>query len=147
MKIAYVAGPYKAPTVYQQRRNTDAAELVAVELLLMGYATFIPPRNYGGLDGVVPELEFLERDLEHLHRADLLVVLPGWESSQGTLAEIHQAHYELTPVYFWPDDREQIQLALRDPDPFTDFGAGEVDIAFEPDPRLREALASYSPDD
>jgi hypothetical protein len=146
MKKAYVAGPYKAPTYYQRRQNIAAAEAVAVELLRMGYAVFCPHRNYGGLDGVISEFDFLERDLAHLEDCQLVVVLPGYEASEGTKAEIHHAHNELVPVYYWPEDREQIVRAVNDPDPFAEYAAEEPVIIFEPDSLLERAL-NGGPDD
>jgi hypothetical protein len=114
----------------------------------MGYAVLCPHANTAFMDFGCDEV-FLDGDLEILRRCDLVVVAPGWESSEGTRAEIREAHNELKPVYYWPEDREQIQLARCEPDPFIEYAEEESRpvVTFEPDPRLREALENYSPDD
>ena len=55
------------------------------------------------MDGIAPDEVFLEGDLEFLQYADILVVIPGWERSHGTLAEIEFAKARGIPIQYWGD--------------------------------------------
>jgi len=39
------------------------------------------------MDGVCPDKYFLEGDLDILRHCDAIVMIPGWELSQGAIAE------------------------------------------------------------
>ena len=138
MRVAYVAGPYRASTPWGVHLNIEAAKAVAFELWRMGYAVLCPHANTAMMDFGCDEV-FLDGDLEILKRCDLVVVCPGWESSEGTQAEIAHAHNELKAVYYWPEDREDIVRAVNAPAP-----ASRMRFAVD---RLQEALEEYGPDD
>jgi hypothetical protein len=104
MKLIYTAGPYRAATPYDVRRNIERARDVAAALWRMGWAVVCPHANSAHLDGVVPEERFLEGDLEMLRRCDALVLIPGWHVSEGSRAEKAEAERHGIPVYVWPHD-------------------------------------------
>jgi len=91
MEIAYIAGPYRAKTVFGVIRNILRARKVAKEYWRKGYATFCPHLNSVLMDKVAPTDIFLRGDLKFLEYADIMIVLPGWEKSKGTLGEIEFA--------------------------------------------------------
>ena len=94
MKIAYIAGPYRAPTVYETTQNIQRAREVAAEFWKMGYAVICPHLNSALMDGIVPDGIFLAGDREFIRRmrpGDLFVLLPGWRESAGTMAELDLA--------------------------------------------------------
>lgn len=91
MGIAYIAGPYTAKTKLGVIRNILRARKVAKEYWRKGYAVFCPHLNSALFDGVAPVEAFINGDLEFLHFADIMVVLPGWKKSKGTLGEIEFA--------------------------------------------------------
>lgn len=115
MKIAYTAGPYRAPHIWGVVQNIRAAEAVAVELWRMGIAALCPHKNTALLDGATGGAGFgdaavwLEGDLEMLRRCDLIVMVPGWEQSQGAKAEREEAKARGIPVMYWPQDRELLE--------------------------------------
>lgn len=45
--VAYISGPYRAPTAWQRQENIRRAMAVALDCWKMGYAAICPPR----LDG------------------------------------------------------------------------------------------------
>lgn len=103
MKLIYVAGPYTAPTHYQVTQNIRAAEEVAVELWRRGFAVICPHKNTAMLDGAVEDGEkWLQGGLEMLRRCDAVVVVEGWEGSEGTKREIEEARALGMRVYYWP---------------------------------------------
>ena len=104
MKLIYTAGPYRAATPYDVRRNIERARDVAAALWRMGWAVVCPHANSAHLDGVVPEERFLEGDLEMLRRCDARVLIPGWHVSEGSRAEKAEAERHGIPVYVWPHD-------------------------------------------
>ena len=86
--IAYVSGPYSAPTEEQRQANIDRARAVAEELWAAGYAVICPHMNTAHMDdsGLSKDV-FLAGDLEFVLVSDLIVLLPGWQTSEGARLE------------------------------------------------------------
>jgi len=104
MKLAYISGPYRAETPHGIVENIRNAEAVAIELWRMGYAVICPHKNTALLDGACDDDVWLEGDLEMLRRCDVVVVLPKWVESEGTMDEIEEAMLNDIPRRYWPDD-------------------------------------------
>lgn len=100
MQIAYIAGPYRAKTKLGVIRNILKARKIAKKYWALGYTVFCPHLNSALMDGIAPDEVFLKGDLEFLQYADILVVIPGWERSTGTLAEIEFAKIKGKPMVF-----------------------------------------------
>ena len=111
-KIAYIAGPYSAETVWKTKTNIQAAERISAQLWVMGAAVICPHVNSGFFDGLVPYGAFLKGYLEVLSRCDFLVVLPAYEESHGTQKEIDKAKRLGKPVYYIPKDWHSIRKEL-----------------------------------
>lgn len=104
MKVAYVAGPYRSRLgAWGVKCNIDAAMAVARELWMKGYVVICPHGNTAFMDGTDTDHVFLLGDLEILRRCDLLVALPGYQSSTGAVAEVEFARERSIPVYEWPE--------------------------------------------
>lgn len=92
MKVAYIAGPFRASTFWGIVQNVRAAEAVALKYWKLGYAVICPHTNTANFDGAVPkdieQLVWLDGDLEFLRRADVVVAMSTWEKSTGAKAEI-----------------------------------------------------------
>ena len=101
MNLAYVAGPYRAPTEWQVKQNIEAAERVAAMLWQMGFAVICPHKNTAFFGGLCPDEVWLRGDLVMLRRCDLVVLVPGWEASTGAQAEAEEAKRNGIPVYEW----------------------------------------------
>lgn len=111
MKTAYVAGPYRADTVRGIVENIRRAEEVALELWKLGFAVICPHMNSALFDGACDDSVWLAGSLELMRRSDIVVLVPGWEDSQGTLAEVFEAG-GVMPVYEWPGDLDLIRDSL-----------------------------------
>ena len=109
MKVAYVAGPYSANSIYNVVQNIRRAEFVALSLWKMGYAVICPHKNTSLLDGECPRQTWIDGDLEILKRCDLIVVLENWEYSEGTRDELSQAEMTDMPIFYWPDDEQKLK--------------------------------------
>ena len=85
--IAYIAGPYRAKTKLGIIRNILKARKAAKEFWAKGYTVICPHMN-SALMKHLPEEVFMEGDLEILKKSDVLVVMKGWQKSEGTKQEI-----------------------------------------------------------
>jgi len=96
MKLAYVAGPYRAKTKLGVILNIIRARRVAKKLWKMGYAVICPHMNSALMDNIAPVNTFLDGYIEILKRCDVLVLQGKWKQSAGTLKEIEIAkQYEI----------------------------------------------------
>ena len=112
MKIAYVAGPYRASTHYTIELNIRVAESIAIELWQMGFAVICPHKNSAHFDGLCRDDIWLAGDLEIISRLnpreDCLVLIPGWERSSGAAAEYDFAREQGLKVFWWPEDKDKL---------------------------------------
>lgn len=90
-KVAYISGPYRAPTIRGIVENIRRAEAVALEYWRQGYAVICPHLNTRLFDGACPDETWLAGDLVILERCDVIVMIPRWENSAGALAELNHA--------------------------------------------------------
>lgn len=105
--LIYVAGPYSGKTHLDVKRNIRAAQEVGVGVLNLGGFPVIPHANTEYMDGAYPEKVFLDGDLVMLSRCDAMTLVPGWQTSSGTKAEIDFAIQHDIPVF----DDDNIALA------------------------------------
>ena len=112
MKLVYVAGRYRAPTPYQVSRNIAAARSVGEQVCALGLAAYpvIPHCNTAHFDGLREDEFWLAGTLQLLRRCDCVMLVPGWESSSGTRAEIREADGLALPVF---DDLDAMADWLR----------------------------------
>ena len=108
MRLAYVAGPYRAASESAVVRNIRAAEAIAAELWKAGYAVICPHMNTALMGGICPDDVWLGGDIVMLKRCDLVVLVPGWLASSGTRAEVATARECGIPVYAWPEMKQRL---------------------------------------
>jgi len=125
MNVAYVSGPYRAPTIEGIGRNIEAAREVAKALWRQGWAVICPHSNTAFFDGILdpddPSADaqgFLCGDLALVDRlepgSDVLVLEGDWPSSRGSVGERSQAINNGIEVFEWPADAETLaRLAYR----------------------------------
>ena len=87
MKLAYIAGPYRAETPSGIVKNIRNAEAVAIKYWQKGYAVICPHKNTALFDGLCPDETWLDGDIEILKRCDLVVMATGWRNSAGSIYE------------------------------------------------------------
>lgn len=92
LRVAYIAGPFRAANAWEIEQNIRRAEEVALEVWrLPGWCAICPHTNSRFFQGAAPDDVWLKGDLEILKRCDALVLAPHWVRSSGTRAEIRRA--------------------------------------------------------
>jgi hypothetical protein len=108
--VVYVAGPYRdSRGMYYVDRNVNEAREVACQLWSWDYAVICPHTNtrfMDGYDGIKIDA-FLEGLIDIMERADIVVMMPRWRTSEGSRAEYERAKELGIPVFFWADDKDQ----------------------------------------
>ena len=111
MQIVYIAGPYRAPTPWGIECNIHtarnrAAQVVA-RLHTLGVFPLTPHANTAHFDNLAPDEYYLEGTLEVLRRCNAVLMVEGWETSSGALAEVAEAGRLGIPVFFTLLELEQ----------------------------------------
>lgn len=91
MKIVYIAGPYRGRDYLAIDRNIAAAREAAAFLAEHNVGFFCPHLHSSHFEVVTPDVapEFwLDLDLQFLRACDAMYLLPDWERSIGTRAEM-----------------------------------------------------------
>ena len=101
IKLVYVAGPYSAQEPSQVAINIGQAWFAGRELVKMGLFPVIPHMNTAFFEGLQDYDFFLEGTFRLLSQCDAMLVLPGYENSDGTLREIRKASMSLyIPIFY-----------------------------------------------
>jgi hypothetical protein len=103
MKLAYIAGPYRAETTQGIITNIMKARAVAVKYWQLGYSVICPHMNTALFDGLAPDTVWLEGDFEMLKRCDVIVMLPEYTKSKGALQELEVAKEAGLDIIFEPE--------------------------------------------
>jgi hypothetical protein len=85
--VAYIAGPYSAPTIYGVVKHIREAEAATIRWWHHGYAVICPHMNTALLDGELDYEQVMAGDLELVRRSDVIVMLPKWKQSAGAVRE------------------------------------------------------------
>lgn len=100
MKIAYIAGPFRATNAWEIEQNIRRAEALSLEVWnVPGWCAICPHANTRFFQGAAPDKVWLDGDIEILRRCDAMILVPGWEKSSGTRAEVEVAIAFDIPVY------------------------------------------------
>jgi nucleoside 2-deoxyribosyltransferase len=98
----YLAGPMRGVKSY----NFPAFNYTAKHLREKGYEVWNPAERDVNEDGFDPDVskprsikEYMEHDLAAICRCDAVVVLDGWELSQGASLEVYVAQTLNIPIY------------------------------------------------
>ncbi len=99
MKVVYVAGPYSAPNSWEREQHIRKAEQLSLQLIDAGAAPICVHTMARFWFGRVPEERAIAWGIALLRPSDAVVLVEGWQQSNGTLAEIGEAYKHGIPVY------------------------------------------------
>ena len=112
MRRVYVAGAYSDNNVIGVLTNMRLGMRASTEVFLAGFAPFSPWLDYHFVlqlqgDEQITVEDFYEYSLAWLRAADVVYVLPDWEQSKGTRAEIAEAERHGIPVVYSMEELKQ----------------------------------------
>lgn len=99
IKVIYVAGPYRASTIWGVDQNIVEARALGAEVLRLRAIPLIPHSNTSHMDGIVDDEFILEGTMELCRRCDALITVKGWKTSSGTRLEIEEMVRLGKPVF------------------------------------------------
>jgi hypothetical protein len=104
MNRLYIAGAFNAPNVQGVLTNMRVGMDASLELIKEGFATYVPWLDYQlwlmDSEGELTVEKMQANSLEWLKVSDAVLVLEGWEQSEGTKAEIKEAKKQGIPVFY-----------------------------------------------
>jgi len=114
MKRVYVAGSYSSNNVITVLNNMRIGMRLGTQVLLAGYAPFVPWFDYQFQlmlrDGEsLTVQDYYDYSTAWLEASDCVLVVPNSENSKGTQAEIERAKELNIPVYYNLDELEYFE--------------------------------------
>lgn len=91
MILIYVAGPYRADSVWALHQNIAAARKIGAVIAQCGAYPVIPHSNTAFFDGCAPDRLFLQGTLALMKKCDGVVFTHNWRTSIGAREEMRQA--------------------------------------------------------
>ena len=100
--LVYVSGKYSGDSHEEISDNILKARKVAIELWEQGHAVICPHLNTSHMevDCHIHYDNYIEGDLMMIARCDAMVMLSGWEDSQGAVIEKGYAENLRIPIYY-----------------------------------------------
>lgn len=92
--IVYISGKYSGNVA----ENVARAKAAALDLLRRGFAPLCPHTMYDGFDA--DRNQIISADLELLRRCDAILMLEGWNKSEGALLEYQFAQEHGIPIFY-----------------------------------------------
>lgn len=90
--IIYIAGPYRSKYgVFGRILNILRARKLAKKVWASGFYAICPHLNSALMDGICPDEQFLEGDIEILKKCDAILMIDGFEKSSGAINELISA--------------------------------------------------------
>lgn len=84
----YIAGPYRASNAYLRELNIRTAEMASLAVLREGALPVCPHTQFRFFQDAIPDHVALQAGLAMLQTADAVLLVDGWQNSEGTKAEI-----------------------------------------------------------
>jgi len=104
MKRIYIAGPYSADNVITVLGNMRRGMMLATKVFKAGFAPFCPHLDFHyslmvreGEDFTVDD--YYNYSMAWLEASDAVLLLPNWQASKGSMAEVDRAYELGIPVF------------------------------------------------
>jgi Domain of unknown function (DUF4406) len=110
LKIVFISGAYSAPTYAEVEFNIQAARLVATFCARAQIGYFCPHMNSAHFDANAPKEFFMHMDLAIAKCCDAILLLPGWEKSEGSAKEAEWFTDHHKRMFEYPSDWERLLL-------------------------------------
>ena len=99
MKVVYVAGPFRGKSHWDIAENIRTAERLALQVWKSGMVAICPHLNTAHFQDELPDMTWLNGDLELLLRSDAMILTENWKQSAGAEAERNFAFDHKIPVF------------------------------------------------
>ena len=101
-RVIYVAGRYRGQTHSEQAENILHAQRVAIRLWELGWICFTPHLNTANFNWFsnLPDEVWLNGGLKFLEFCEAIIMLKGFETSQGAKRELEVALEKGLKVYY-----------------------------------------------
>ena len=99
MKLVYVAGPYRAPTLAERQRNVRRAARAGEAVARHGGMPVVPHLMTRWIEGVAAEEFWVRGTMAVLGRCDAVLLVEGWKGSVGSVDEVAAAVRVGLPVF------------------------------------------------
>lgn len=111
MKRIYIAGAMSNSDCVEFLMNLNRGIRASVKLVLKGYAVFSPFIDFQYFLNLRKDEEITGKMIKDnstawLEVSDAVLVLPNWENSKGTIAEIARAKELNIPVFYSMEELE-----------------------------------------
>lgn len=108
MKYVFVCGPYRSSKICDIKENIEYARQWALSLASVGIFPVTPHLNTAFFDGVTGDDFFLRGYKKLIDFCDAVLVLDGWENSNGSRSEIEYAELKGKP-FFYTDSFDELE--------------------------------------
>lgn len=99
MKKVYIAGPFRGANAWAVEQNIRRAEESGMAVFQMGHTALIPHCNTRFFNGTINDQFWLDATAAWIPCVDAVLLVQGWEHSEGTLQEIELAEAIGVPVF------------------------------------------------
>jgi nucleoside 2-deoxyribosyltransferase len=99
MRRVYIAGPFRGKNAWEVEQNIRRAEVAGMAVFQLGHSAFIPHCNTRYFDGTINDDFWLSATAAWIPCCDAVLLVDGWQRSEGTLSEIAKAEELGIPVF------------------------------------------------
>jgi hypothetical protein len=100
MKVIYIIGPFRGKTAWDIECNVRRAEEAALEVAQTGAMPLCPHTNSRFFQGQCNDEFWINGMLELLKRCDAVLLIRGWEKSEGSRGERCYALDHNIPIFY-----------------------------------------------